>query len=179
MLKYLDKQFCVAFIIVMFLSACQEIKEKEETSEDIYRSFELDKGASLFSVPPGMVSIFLDDSQVGNQELKAVLKDTKLLTFLILRNKSNVKESEAFSELSERLGSINFNDLAMLNNGNEIVRVKIQREEKHVSEMVVIVSKYEVLYCVSFKGNLGLENVLNLNQPENFAAISNLNRFRQ
>jgi hypothetical protein len=168
-------------IVVIFLSfqSCKEKKVKVITSSDIYSSYSINHKASYFNVPPGMVSLFLDESKKGNKELKDLLIDVNQLSFLILNNiKRNSNESKYYQELNFKLDSIKFNDVAQINNSKEIIRVKVDKKGKHFNELVVIVSNQDALYCISFKGRIHSKKVLNLVKPENVVAITNLDRFK-
>jgi hypothetical protein len=174
-------RFLLLTLVVSFLFSCRSTTEKPETSFDIYQSYQSDGVASFFSIPPGLVSIFLTDDKAGNAELKELLSDTKQLSFLVIQNNSEVKENSHYSELNQRLNAINFKDLAVINSGNEIVIVKVVHDDESdkVREMVVIVSNYETLFCVSFKGNVSLNSIANLTKPENMEALSNLKRIKR
>lgn len=71
--------------------------------------------ASFFNVHSGIVSLFLDESKKGNKELKDLLVDVKELSFLIVnRNCKKNHECKIFNELSEKLDSINYYDVAQI-----------------------------------------------------------------
>ena len=127
-----------------------------------------------------MVSLFLDESKKGNNELKDLLSDVDQLSFLIINKDSNAKKDCLYyRELNEKLDSINFYDLAQINNGKEIIRVKVDKEKRHFNELVVLVSNHDALYCISFKGKIPSKKVINLVKPENVVAVTNLDRFKQ
>jgi len=176
------KTFRTLLIILSFLSifSCKQEKVKTISSFDIYQSYNTNQKAVFFNVPPGLVTIFLDESQVGNTELKDLLLDTKQLSFLIFsRSNSYAKECKYYLELNNRLDSINFYDLAQINNGKEIVRVKVEKNDTDYKELVVLVSNYDALYCISFKGKITPQKVVNLVKPENLGAVTNLDRFKR
>ncbi len=158
---------------------CKDKIEKPKTSKDIYQSYKDNGVGAVFSVPPGLASVFLDDEQTGNAELKEILSDINHLSFLIIPNNGDIKESHYYSELDSRLNDINFQNFAMINSGNEIVKVKVLHDiNENISEMIILVSNYDNLFCVSFKGNINLEKIANLTKPENMGAVTNLNRFK-
>jgi len=177
----LDKTKYFGILFILFsLIACKKEKVKTKTSSDIYSSYSTKLNASYFNVPPGIVSIFLDESKKGNAELKDLLMDVKELSFLIVNKKNeNKKDFQFLNELNSRLDSINFYDLAQINNGKENIRVKVNRAKKHFEELVVLVSNDDAIYCISFKGRIHPKKVLNLVKPENVGAITNLDRFKQ
>lgn len=173
-----SKIFLLLFVSLNFLS-CGREKKRTVNSLDIYRSYNVHHKAVYFKVPPGLVSVFLDESKPGNIELKAILSDTKLLSFLIFsRNNNHLKECKYYFEINSRLDSLHFRDLAQINNGKEIVKVKVDKDKKEYKEIVVFVSNYEALYCISFKGSFSSQKVVNLVKPENLVAIKNLDRFK-
>jgi len=176
----LDKTTIISILFISFsLIACKKEKVKTKTSSDIYNSYTINHKASYFHVPPGIVSIFLDKSQKGNTELKDLLVDVNELSFLIInKHPDDNNECQYFNELNSRLDSLNFSDLAQINNGKEIIRVKVDRERKHFDELVVLVSKNDAVYCISFKGKIHPKKVINLVKPENVVAVTNLDRFK-
>ena len=167
-------------MITLCVLSCKKEKAKTFTSADIYSRFCINHSASYFNVPPGMVSLFLDESKKGNKELKDLLGNVDQLSFLIINKNSNVsKDCLNYRELNERLDSINFCDIAQINNGKEFIRVKVEKDRKHFNELVVLVSNHDALYCISFKGKIPSKKVLNLVKPENVVAVTNLDRFKQ
>ena len=171
----------IAFFIFLVLISwgCSESAEKAETTRDVFQSYR-DKGVgTYFSVPPGLASVFLDEDQAGNAELKDLLSDIKQLSFLIIPNSSEIKENIYYSELDTRLNAINFVDFAMINSGSEIVKVKISHNSNdQIDEMIILVSNYETLFCISFSGEIDHNKIANLTRPENMVAVTNLNRFK-
>jgi hypothetical protein len=177
----LDKTKFISILLITFsLIACKNGNVKTKTSSDIFNSYCINHKASLFKVPPGIVSIFLDESQKGNTELKDLLADVDELSFLIISKTGDDKgECRYLNELNSSLDSINFKDLAQINNGKEIIRVKVDRARKHFEELLVLVSNNDAVYCISFKGRIHPKKVVNLVKPENVIAVTNLNRFKR
>lgn len=175
----LRKTSVLAFVFVsLSLMSCRE-KTKIVTSFDVFNSYRASHKASLFNVPPGMVSLFLDESKKGNKELKDLLSDVNELSFLIInKDTKDGKECFYYRELNNKLDSINFYDVAQINNGKEIIRVKVNKERRHFNELVVLVSNRDALYCISFKGRIPSKKVINLVKPENVVAVTNLDRFK-
>jgi len=175
----LKTKVVVLFLISLALISCKKEKARTRTSIDVYQSYTLNHKASFFNVPPSIVSIFLDESQKGNTELKDLLVDVKELSFLIVNKHSDKgKDCIYAQELSSSLDSLNFYDLAQINNGKEIIRVKVEKKKRHFEELVVLVSNCDAMYCISFKGNIKPRKVVNLVKPENVVAVTNLDRFR-
>ena len=173
-------KYIILIVITIFFISCKKEKAKSIRSIDIYQSYDLNKKATYFNVPPGLVSIFLDESQPGNAELKSLLKDTKQLSFLIFtKPKGCNMECKYYNELNFRLDSIKFRDLAQINNGKEIVRVKVDKHNREYKELVVLVSNCKALYCISFQGDITPKKVVNLVKPENVRAVTNLDRFNR
>jgi len=174
----------IGYFIVVFIAfgavSCKNEKAKKVTSADIYNSYTVSKNVSYFNVPPGIVSLFLDESKKGNKELKDLLLDVKELSFLIVNRTSKKNhECEIFNDLNEKLDRINYYDVAQINNSKGIIKVKVDKQAKHFNELVVLVSNSDALYCISFKGKIHSKKVLNLVKPENVGAVANLDRFKQ
>lgn len=171
----------ILFYVAVFLTlgGCNRGEDELNTTKDIYQSYKEKGIGGVFSVPPGLASVFLDEDLAGNAELKDILADVDQLTFLIIPNRDEIKESIYYSELDRKLDKIKFQNLAMINSGNEIVKVKVLYDKNdRIKEIVILVSNYETLFSVSFLGNIELEKVANLTKPENLEAVKHLNRFR-
>jgi len=177
----LGKTNVVSFVLIsLSLLSCKREKAKIITSSDIFSSYSISHKASIFNVPPGMVSLFLDESKKGNKELKDLLSDVTELSFLIInKNVEDKKETVSYNEINKRLDSIKFFDVAQIYTGKEIIRVKVDKERRYLNELVVIVSNRDALYCISFKGKIPSKKVINLVKPENVGAVTNLDRFKQ
>ena len=50
-------------ILSITLISCTEPEKKEETTADIFQSYRISGEGNVFSVPPGLASIFLDDDK--------------------------------------------------------------------------------------------------------------------
>jgi len=172
-------RYIIYLLICFSLFSCNKEKTKTKTSSDIFKSYSTNHKATYFNVPPGIVSIFLDESQKGNTELKDLLADVRELSFLIINKDNSGKECRYLNELDSQLDSINFYDLAQINNGKEIIRVKVDKNRKHFDELIVLVSNNDAVYCISFKGRIHPKKVVNLVKQENVVAITNLNRFKR
>lgn len=171
--------FILGFITISTFS-CNNEKASKVTSADIYKSYCTNNKISYFNVPPGIVSLFLDESKKGNKELKDLLVDVKELSFLIINKDSKDKlDCSIYMELNERLDSIHFKDVAQINNSKGIIKVKVDKHANHFNELVVLVSNSDALYCISFKGKIHSKKVINLVKPENVGAVANLDRFKQ
>jgi len=171
----------ISILLLSFsLIACKREKVKTKTTLDIYNQFTINNKATFFYVPPGIVSLFLDESQKGNKELKDLLADVNELTFLIL-NKPNEKSKDlqCLNELSGQLDSLDFTDLAQIKTSKEFIKVKVERKKRYFEELVVLVSNNDAMYCISFRGNIHPKKVVNLVKPENVVAVTNLDRFKQ
>jgi len=167
------------FIILVIVLSCKKQKTKVVTSSDIYKNFSINHKASYFNVPPGIVALFLDESKPGNTALKDLLSDVNQLSFLIIDNHHSLNnDSDYLQEISSKLDSISFYDIAQYNNSKEIIRVKVDKERRHFNEIIVLVSNRDALYCISFKGKIPSKKVINLVKPENVGAITNLDRFK-
>lgn len=172
--------FSILSVLLLAVGCNPKEEQTDKTSKDIYISYR-DKGVGkAFSVPPGMVSIFLDESKAGNAELKLLLEDIKHLNFLIIPNNLVEKELGYFNDISNRLEQIQFQDLASITNASEHIMVKIlSTDSVEVSEMVVMVLNAHSMFCVSFQGDISLDKIANLTKPENLEVVTNLNRFNR
>lgn len=171
----------IGFILVaLALAACGEKEPMYKSSNELYHSISKRTNSAYFSVPPGLVSVFLDETQKGNPEIIDILSDVKHLSFLIVNNDSSmVKEQDAYYEISTRLDSICFKDLAQINSGKELVKIKVSQDDTLFNELVVLVANYDAVYCISFRGKIAPYKVIKLANPDNMAALSNLDRFKR
>lgn len=176
MLKHLYRNTLYLLVLLVTLSCCNRAKEEADTTAEVFNRYRVERGAKIIPVPPGLVSVFLDEDQPGNTEIKEILAGVDKLTFLVIPNNAPIKESDNFSDLNQDISNLDFKDFAMVNNGKEIVKVKVSGDTVIVDELIVIVSNYKALFCISFIGEISMESIVNLTNPENIAAVSNLNR---
>ncbi|MBN1988639.1 MAG: DUF4252 domain-containing protein [Bacteroidales bacterium] len=171
----------IGIVLAAFaITACGEKEPMYKSSSELYHNISKQTNSAYFSVPPGLVSVFLDETQKGNPEIIDILSDVKHLSFLIVSNDSSlVKEQAAYYEISARLDSISFKDLAQINNGKELVKIKVSSQDTIFNELVVLVANYDAVYCISFKGKIAPYKVIKLANPDNMAALSNLERFKR
>ncbi len=170
------KQLFLALLAVLIIG-CDN--EKQETTTEIYREYSRVNNGVFFSVPPSIATVLLEENHKGTQELKDVLEDVNTLSFLIISNSTSIKENSHFFSINNKLQDISFVDLALVNNGNEIVKLMVRHENDEVREMVVLVSNYDAFFCINFKGVMEISKIANLAQPENLAAISNLEKLNR
>lgn len=179
MIKYFIHTLVLILTLSLFNSCVNDSSSKTaKTSADIFKKYQAQGMGRVISVPPAMVAIFLDETVPSNAKLKNLLNDTQKLLFLIMPLDSVSKEDELHKGINSKLKKINFQNLASIDNGSELIVVKILcSNDKNISEMVVIVSDHKTLFCVSFQGNIPHEKVISLTKPENIDIITNLNRF--
>ena len=174
-IKWIKQVFLA--LVAMLILGCDN--EKQETSTEIYRKYSRENNGVFFSVPPSIATVLLEEEHKGTQELKKVLEDVNTLSFLIISNGSSIKENSHFFTINTKLQNINFVDLALVNNGNEMVKLMVHHEDDVVSEMVVLVSNFDAFFCISLKGVMEISKITNLAQPENLAALSYLEKFNR
>lgn len=182
MIRFNKKYYPLLWVALFFITflGCNEAPEEIKSSKDIFQKYKDEGKGTYFQIPPGMVSVFLDQEKSGGPELIDLLSDVKKLTFLIVPNNTQSKESDHYSDINNMLETLKFQDLASINNGTELIKVKILPNESiKTEEMIVLVSNYQSLFCISFQGNIELSKIASLTKPENIEVISNLNRFNR
>ena len=169
-------RFLVLLIFSGAISYCSRPQgSSNESSTDTYRSFQAEQSAQFFSIPPRMASLFIDDTQVGAQQLKAILSKLNQLSFLIVPNGPMDDRNEHYNELIARLQAIDFISLTTLNSESEQISVLTFQPFEEVEEVVVLFSDPHNLYCVSFTGNINLAEISEFAQPRNIGVLSSLN----
>ncbi len=179
MIKSFTHTLVFILTLSLFSSCVNNTSSKSaNTSGDIFKEYQAQGMGRVISVPPAMVAIFLDETVPSTAKLKDLLNDTKKLLFLIIPLDSASKEEELHRDINSQLRKIKFHNLASIDNGSEMIDVKVLcSDDKNISEMVVIVSNHKTLFCISFQGDIQYEKVISLTKPENIDIITNLNRF--
>ena len=182
MIKKLTHNLVLIITLAMLFSCVNDgTREIPKTSADIFKEYQAQGVGKMISVPPAMVAIFLDETLQGNDKLISLLNDTKKLSFLIIPLDSKSKEDKLYKDLDSQLNKMTFNNLASIDNGSELIGVKVlcPNDKKNILEVVVLVSNHKTLFCVSFQGDIPHQKVIDLTKPENIGIISNLNRFKR
>ena len=133
-----------------------------------------------------LVKYVLDKTGISNElktdgdqvRLENIQELVNSILYLEKENDETLYLSDYLQEISSKLDSISFYDIAQYNNSKEIIRVKVDKERRHFNEIIVLVSNRDALYCISFKGKIPSKKVINLVKPENVGAITNLDRFK-
>lgn len=171
--------FLVLSILLFFSCTNTEDKDKQATTEDIFLDFKDVEGIAFFTIPPSLVSLFINNGNAGDKELQDLLKDMKKISVLRYKGEGQTKLSMAiFDELDVKFFDNSYHDLAIIKQSNKKIKLKAFEGEGDFKELIVILSDGEYLICVSFVGKIGYQKVANLSDPEKIGVLKNLERLR-
>ena len=171
------------FLLALFLAgSCINKNEPKlvKSPSDILKEYQTQGVGRVISVPPAIVALLINQSELESTSLVNLLNSTQNILVLIAPLNSNKNINELQKDIDTQLNGINFRSLASISSENEQVEIKVlNSEDENFSEMVVIISDPKTLFCVNFSGNFPKETVAEVTTSENIGIISILNRFAQ
>ncbi|MCT4637392.1 MAG: DUF4252 domain-containing protein [Bacteroidales bacterium] len=177
--KYSIKITALLLIVMLLSCASEKEKAKNISTQEIFLDYKDYSGVAFFTIPPSLVSLFINNGNVGDKELHDLLKDMKKITVLRYESSGDHDNSYLiFNKLDKQFLDNSFEDLAIIKQYQKNIKLKAFEGEGDFSELIVLVSDKEYLLCVSFVGSIGFEKVAKLSDPEKIGVLKNLERLR-
>jgi len=168
----------IVLILIALLSVpgCNPPPEKEESFKSVFDHYRDRENIIAISIPPGLVGIFLSDSDPGQAELKKLMQE--LSAFRMLSMEEGMLNSELARELrmavSEFTSRNQFQDLFRVQSATEDVVVMIQEREGVVSEAVLMMNAGDSFFVIGLKGNISLDHITGLVEGGNLQELITL-----
>ena len=166
-------QALLLFIIIL-ITGCQNHNEK--AAEEVFDKYEGQEGVYTFRIPPGLIGIFLDEEE--DRELKETLRKMDFIKVMILdekKTKSSNKD-QILQEFDRKLAESNFEDILLVNDGQQTIKIKIREEEGYVREMMILITKEDSFLGLSLVGKISLDQLSSVARSvdiEDFMDMSN------
>ncbi|MFW6222986.1 MAG: DUF4252 domain-containing protein, partial [Bacteroidota bacterium] len=150
-----------AFALIMFQSSTPECNQSEV--KHIMRSYRSEAGFIGFGIPAGLVRAFIPEHQ--EPELKALLRDVRMVRFLINDGESRHARKYARFCAFDMMDAINTNDdykkLLTVKSANENVSITMRQNPKGmIKEILIMVQSEDELVAVEILGNINPQHLV-------------------
>lgn len=154
----------------VFLGCANE----ENSAKEIFERYEGEAGVVSFHLPPGVISLFMDE-EIG-PEMEAILSEVdKIKVITIDEHAFQKKQETAFSgEFEKAMRENKFVDVLIFSQSGETVKFRVNEDEEYVRELVVSVENPATFFAVSLVGTLDMKKIMLLAQnvqPEEIMRI--------
>lgn len=167
----------IASIICIIVVGCSA--PEKETSTSIYKEFAKTHNGVQFCIPPGMVSVLLDNQVRGTEEIKELINDSHSICFLVVSTQTYNQSNDLASSCIKRLKHIDFVEIVTATKGGENIQILVHSHGNTINEMAVLISNTTTFYAINLHGQLQIEKITNLTQIENLSALSNLDKLKR
>lgn len=166
----------ILIILSLWVISCS--KDSEINSKTISKEFSGKHNGVFFSLPPSMVSMFLDDRQTGNQEVKMLLNQVDHLSFLVMTTNSKEQSESNAAALIKQFEKANLVEISKVQMNGETIHVLVYPLEDNIKDMSVLLVTPANFYSINFQGNIDIDKITNLARLENIAVLTNLNKIK-
>jgi len=160
--------------VIILITGCQNHNEK--AAEEVFDKYEGQEGVYTFRIPPGLIGIFLDEEE--DRELKEILRKMDFIKVMILdekKTKSSNKD-QILQEFDQKLAESNFEDILLVNDGKQTIKIKIREEEGYIREMMILITEEDSFLGLSLVGKISLDQLSSVARSvdiEDFMDMSN------
>jgi hypothetical protein len=147
--------------LIMALSIfCSCTDDRGKAAEDVFEKYEGQEGVYIFRIPPGLIGIFVDGEK--NPELKQSLRKMEMIKVMIFDKdeRSKTDKNEILREFNEKLRESQFQDLLLMNEGEQTIRIKYREDEEEIiQEMMILITEEDTFLGLSMVGKIDLNQM--------------------
>jgi len=160
--------------VIILITGCQNHNEK--AAEEVFDKYEGQEGVYTFRIPPGLIGIFLDEEE--DRELKEILRKMDFIKVMILDEKKtrSSNKDQILQEFDQKLAESNFEDILLVNDGKQTIKIKIREEEGYIREMMILITEEDSFLGLSLVGKISLDQLSSVARSvdiEDFMDMSN------
>jgi len=160
--------------VIILITGCQIHNEK--AAEEVFDKYEGQEGVYTFRIPPGLIGIFLDEEE--DREIKEALREMDFIKVMILDEKKTKSSSkdQILQEFDKKLAESNFEDILLVNDGQQTIKIKIREEEGYIREMMILITDEDAFLGLSLVGKISLDQLSSVARSvdiEDFMDMSN------
>jgi hypothetical protein len=148
-----------AILLVLALPGCVRGPEEATSFKTIFDHYRDREGVTAIGFPPGIVSLFLNESDPGQQELKLLMQ--QLSTFRMLSVEGDPASGGLSLELKDNVASYTkrgrFQDVFRMQSGNQDIFLKILETGGLIREAVLMLDEEGSFFVIYLKGNVSAE----------------------
>lgn len=144
--------------ISIALNACVEENPAKFNSRKFLKHYKSNENVIGFSLPAGLIRVFVDRDE---KELRELLKQIDDMQFLIFDDDyfHEISPKKLFAEMDKELESNQFVDVLIVKEKDELVKFKIQEENSKVKEIIMLVSSQDEVIVMNISGNIDLTKI--------------------
>ncbi|MFC2116900.1 DUF4252 domain-containing protein [Bacteroidota bacterium] len=144
-------------LISIFLAAgCSPSLEKTSSFKTIFDHYRDKDSILAISFPPGLVGLFLSESDPGQAELKKLMQE--LSSFRMLSTEEGSLEPDLAEELritvSEFTSRNGFQDRFRMQTADEDIFIRIREKDGVVREAILMLGADDSFFVINLKGNI-------------------------
>ena len=149
-------------IWLLILAACGQVPEKATSFKSIFDYYKSQDGVLALSLPPGLISLVLPDSDVKMLELKNLLQELSAFRMLSVENleTNSLLKEDIHPSVTEFTYRNEFSDLFRLQNGGEDIFIRIQEKDELIKEAIIMLSSESGYFVFDLRGNISIEQFL-------------------
>jgi hypothetical protein len=152
--------------LVLILGACTPDIDRTKSFKTIFDHYRQKEEMVAISFPPGLVGIFLSDTDPDQAELKKLMQQLSSFRMLSVENSAGSAEAANSSPaLVDDLRQVvtgftsrnGFQDLFSMQSGGQDIFLRILENNGEVREAVLMMTADESFFVINLRGNISME----------------------
>jgi len=164
--------------MMALLTSCKSDPGQAASFKTIFDHYRDQGGIVAISFPPGLLGLFLSDSDPDQAELKELMQDLSSFQMLYLAEGS--PDATLLSNLKSDVSSFTyrneFQDLFRIQNSEEDIVIRILEKDNIVHEAVLMLNGGDGIYVIDLRGNISTGLFTRLAESGSLKAFTDLSR---
>jgi hypothetical protein len=160
----------------LLLQSCTADTDKAKSFKAVFDHYREREGVTAISFPPGLVGLFLSDSDPDQAELKSLMQE--LTTFRMLSVSDSSGDTGTAGEMSAAVADFTtrneFQDLFRIQTGGEDIFIRVLEKEGIISEAIVMLNADDTFFVIDLRGNIAMEHFTRLAQEGYLEGLTGL-----
>lgn len=149
----------VLFIILfpVILASCVQ-RDKSRGAGEVFGSYEGEQGVITFRLPPAIFSMIIGKEEPALRETLKQLDQVKVL----LMDRSAADRNDPEAAFLRKLAELGFEDLMVVTESGNRVRIAIYQEEEDIQEVMILVTSEDAFLGLSLVGNIREQDLMEI-----------------
>jgi hypothetical protein len=186
----------IFFLIgLVSIPGCISDPQEARSFKTLFDHYKEQENVNAISFPPGLVGIFLNDSDPGQAELKKLMQELSSFRMLSINDTSGGVSGDEGNESGEATagsGTLDemkesvmeftrqneFQDLFRMQSGEQDIYLQIKEKDGIVSEAILMMDADDSFFIIDLRGKISLELFMALAEGgylDELASLSNIN----
>lgn len=152
--------------IGMLMQGCMSDPYKTRSFKNVFDHYRVQEGIEAISFPPGIVRIFLSDTDPDQAEIKKLMQDLSSFRMLILDTDAETREEGVGTELREAVNDFTirneFQDLFRMQSAGQDIFIRILEKDGTVKEALLMFDSDGSFFVINLRGDISLEHFTRL-----------------